>query len=67
MIRTCTDKLENGPLLTMLRMIWNLPKPMALIAWLTVNVSSGTTPLEGQIQDLLLSLDQFCTNLNINK
>jgi hypothetical protein len=48
-------------------MIWNLPKPMALIAWLTVNVSSGTTPLEGQIQDLLLSLDQFCTNLNINK
>ena len=29
----------------MLSMIWNLPKPMALMAWVTVNVSSGTTPL----------------------
>lgn len=28
-----------------MRRMWNLPKPMLLMAWVTVNVSSGTTPL----------------------
>ena len=35
---------------TKLSTIWNLPKPMLLMAWVTVKVSSGTTPLAAAIK-----------------
>ena len=38
---------------TKLSTIWNLPKPMLLMAWVTVKVSSGTTPLAAAIKEKL--------------
>lgn len=32
-----------------LKMIWKRPKPILLTAWVTVNMSSGTTPLEAAV------------------
>ena len=38
---------------TKLSTIWNLPKPMLLMAWVTVKVSSGTTPLAAAVKEKL--------------